>query len=148
MRSILIICSTALAIMSTPALANEGRAEVRGGLAWASGGSDETIGISLGYDVNLGEKLFVGIEAVADTDFDISSPVIGLNGRAGLRAGANGKLFVTAGYAYQTESDLDDIALGASYQRDLNSKAMVSIHYQRYLDTEINRAMIGLGYRF
>lgn len=148
MRSILTVCAAAIAIMSTPALANEGRAEVRGGIAWASGVSNETIGVSFGYDVDIGENFYFGIEAIADTDLDISSPVLGLNGRAGFKVGNDGKLFVTAGYAYDTESEFDDFAFGAGYQHNLNSKAMVSVQYQRYLDTDINRAMIGLGYRF
>lgn len=93
MRSIFTLCATAIAIISAPACANEGRVEVRGGIAWASGVSDETIGISVGF------------EAVADTDFNISSPVLGLNGRVGFKTGDEGKLFATAGYTYTGFSD-------------------------------------------
>lgn len=136
------------AFISTPALANEARVEVRGGIAWVAGASTESIGLSLGYDADISESFFAGIEAVADTDFDISDPVLGVNARLGAKVGENGKAFVTAGYAYDTWSEFDDAVVGAGYQHNVGTNALLSIQYQRYVDLDINRATVGLGFRF
>ncbi len=147
MRFFAMFAAAAMAAAPTAVSANEARVEVRGGIAWVSGATDETIGLAVGYDADVSENFFLGVEAVADTDFNISSPVLGVNARAGFRVGEQGKLFATAGYAYETEFELDDFVLGAGYQHNVG-RALVSIQYQRYMDTEINRAMMGVGYRF
>lgn len=148
MRYIVMFAAAAIAAAPATVSANEGWVEIRGGIAWVSGATNETIGLAVGYDVDVSEKFFIGVEAVADTDFDISSPVLGVNGRAGFKVSEEGKLFATAGYAYETEFELDDFVVGAGYQHNLGRNALMSIQYQRFVDTEINRAMVGLGYRF
>ncbi|MES2700243.1 MAG: hypothetical protein V4647_11600 [Pseudomonadota bacterium] len=138
----------ACAFAATPALANEARVEARGGIAWVSGTSTESIGLAVGYDADLDDSFFAGIEAVADTDFDFSDPVLGVNARLGANVGEGGKAFVTAGYAYDTWSEFDDAVIGAGYQHNIGTNALLSIQYQRYVDLDINRATVGLGFRF
>jgi hypothetical protein len=147
MKTALIAAAFAGVLVASPAMANEGRLEARGGIAWAYGASTETIGVAAGYDVDLGATTFIGIEGVADTDFDISDPVLGANARLGFKTG-QGRLFVTGGYAYDTGFDFDDAVVGAGYQHNLGSKALLSVQYQRYLDTHLNRATVGVGVRF
>lgn len=148
MRKFSYISAIALAAVATPALANEARVELRGGVAWVPGVSTEVIGVALGYDADVGGNVFVGGEVVADTDFDFASPVIGVNVRLGTNVGESTKLFVTGGYARDTSFDLDDAVIGAGAQFGLGSKSFVSVQYQRYLDTDVNRATVGVGFKF
>ncbi len=140
--------AAAAAAIAAPAQANETRVEVRGGIVWCCGVSDETIGLAVGHDYDLGDTLFIGVEAVADTDFDISDPVLGVNARLGTKVGEQTKLFVMGGYAHATGTDLDDAVIGAGLQHNLGEKALLSVQYQRYLDTDVNRALVGIGLRF
>jgi hypothetical protein len=134
--------------VSSPALANEGRVELRTGIAWVSGVSDETIGIAAGYDADVSENVFVGVEAVADTDFNFVSPTLGVNARLGTKVMETGRLFALAGYAYETQFDFDDAVVGVGFQQEFGTGMLVSLQYQRYVDTEVNRVAIGLGARF
>lgn len=148
MRLLATGAALAVATIAAPALADETRVEVRGGIVWCCGISDETIGLALGHDFDIGTSTFIGVEAVADTNFDFVDPTIGVNARIGGKLGESGKLFGVAGYAYETTFDLDDFVLGAGYQHNLGSNALISFQYLRYMDTDINRAAVGVGYRF
>ena len=148
MRSLVFAAAIAASTIATPALANEARVELRTGIAWVSGVSDETLGVAVGYDADISEAAFVGVEAVADTNFDFADPILGVNGRLGAKVGDAGKLFGTVGYARDTTFDLDDWTLGAGYQHNLGSNMLLSAQYQRYMDTDVNRASIGFGFRF
>lgn len=148
MRLLIVAAALSISAAATPAIANEARLEARGGIAWANGSSTETIGVALGYDAPVGENTFVGVEAVLDTDFDISDPVLGANLRFGFNMSPESKLFATLGYAHDTGFDQDDAVIGAGYQHNVGARSLVSIQYQRYLDSDINRATIGFGYRF
>lgn len=148
MRSIMIAAVFAAAAVSSPAVANEGRVELRNGIIWVDGASDEAVGVALGYDADLGDAFFVGVEGAIDTNYDFVSPVLGLNARLGSRVGENGRLFGTVGYAYDTDFEIDDFALGGGYQHTLDSGLVISAQYQRYMDLDINRVSIGVGTRF
>lgn len=138
----------AATVVATPAYAGESRVEVRGGVIWCCGVSDETIGLALGHDFDAGSAMFIGIEAVADTNFDFVDPTLGVNARIGAKLGQGGKLFGTVGYAIETGYDIDDFVVGAGYQHNLGTNALVSVQYQRYTDLDVNRATVGIGYRF
>jgi hypothetical protein len=144
----LIIAAAAASVVISPAYANEARFETRVGSAWVSGVSSEAIGVAIGYDADIGSKLFIGAEIVADTDFDLSSPVIGVNTRFGTNVSKNGKLFGLVGYARDTTFDFDDTLVGLGYQHNIGSKSFVSVQYQRYTDTDVNRATLGIGLKF
>lgn len=148
MRLQAIAAAAVAAVIATPASADETRVEVRGGIVWCCGVSDETIGVALGHDFTASNDLFIGVEAVADTNFDFVDPTIGVNARLGTMMSENSKLFVTAGYAYETGIDYDDILIGAGYQHNFGTNALLSVQYQRYIDLDINRASVGIGYRF
>lgn len=148
MRRLAIIAAAAATVIATPAYANETRVEARGGVVWCCGVSDETIGFAIGHDYDLGDTLFIGVEGVLDTDFDISDPVLGVNARLGTKIGETTKIFALAGYAHSTGVDLDDAVIGAGIQHNLGEKALMSLQYQRYLDTDVNRALVGIGIRF
>ena len=138
----------AVALAASPAHADETRVEVRGGIAWCCGSSDETIGLAVGHDFDLSSGLFIGVEGVADTNFDFVDPLLGVNARLGTKLGEKSKLFGTVGYAYDTGFEDDDLVLGAGYQYNISDRALFSVQYQRYVDFNVNRASVGVGYRF
>ena len=148
MRFSTIATAAAIAAIATPAYADETRAEVRGGIVWCCGVSDETIGVALGHDFDVGAGLFIGVEAVADTSFDFGDPTIGANARIGTKLGEDTKVFGLVGYAYETTFDFDDAVIGTGVQQNVGEKALLSLQYQRYLDTDVNRVVVGLGFRF
>lgn len=140
--------TAAATVFATPAAANGLRAEVRGGVAWCCGASSESIGAAVGYDADIGNGVFVGAEATADTDFDISSPVLGLNARLGAKMGETTRLFVSGGWAHDTAFNLDDAVIGSGVEMTFSGNTFVTLQYQRYIDLEINRATVGVGVRF
>jgi len=148
MRRIAYLAAAAAAVIATPAYADESRVEVRGGVVWCCGESEDTLGIAVGRDFDLGETVFIGAEAVLDSNFDFNTPIAGVNARLGTKLGEQTKLFGLVGYAHDTDSSADDVVLGAGLQHNLGEKFMVSVQYQRALDSELNRAFIGLGLRF
>lgn len=142
------VAAAAIAVLATPAQADETRVEVRTGIVWCCGVSDETIGVAVGHDFDLGSEMFVGVEAVADTDFDFIDPTIGVNARLGTKLSEETKVFVLGGYAYETGFDFDDAVFGAGLQHNFTEQALLSVQFQRYIDTDVNRAVVGFGIRF
>lgn len=65
MRKVLLPLLASLAI-ATPAMANEARIEARGGVIWANGTSEDVWGAAAGYDFDLGETAFAGVEVSGD----------------------------------------------------------------------------------
>lgn len=148
MRFQTIALAAAAAAIATPAYADESRIEARGGVAWCCGVSDETIGVAVGHDFDLKSTLFIGVEAVADTDFNFTDPVIGVNARLGAKVGEDTKVFALAGYAYSTGIELDDAVVGAGVQHNVGQTTLLSLQYQRSVDFDINRVLVGVGVRF
>lgn len=147
-KLILSAAAVAVAAVASPAAAGESRAELRSGIVWCCGVSDETVGVAVGHDFDLGTGAFFGVEAVADTNFDFVDPTIGVNARVGAKVSEAAKLYALAGYAYETGFEIDDFVLGAGVQANLGTSSLVSFQYQRYMDTDINRATVGVGFRF
>ncbi len=119
MRSYLAVLTSAVALLAaTPAAAEGFRAEIHGGWDHTSaddeGDSGVLYGIGIGYDWDIGQRGFVGVEANLDdstmkeceTGSIIANDELCLRaGRdlaAGIRAGVNvgdgGKLYALAGY--------------------------------------------------
>lgn len=150
MRKLIIAAATVAALSSTPAFAEtsgEGRVEARGGIAWAGGGEEAIAGIAAGYDFDLGEKAFFGVEASADKILaDGTEVVFGATARVGVKAGENGKLYVNGGYSFNSS---DAFHAGAGYQHKLGKNLYAKIEYRRFFDTvDINTAAVGVGFAF
>lgn len=148
MRFQTLSVAAVLAAIATPAYADESRIEARGGIAWCCGVSDETIGVAVGHDFDLNSTMFIGVEAVADTDSNFSDPTIGVNARIGGRVGEDTKVYALAGYAYSTAIELDDAVIGVGVQQNVGTTTLLSLQYQRSLDFDVNRLMVGVGVRF
>ena len=95
------IAALALTAAASPALANEGRVEARGGIVWAGGGEEAVAGAAAGYDWDLGESAFIGVEGSADKILvDGIDVLFGATARVGAKLGENGRLYATGGYTF------------------------------------------------
>lgn len=150
MRKMIIAAATVATLSSTPAFAEtagEGRVEARGGIAWAGGEEEAIAGIAAGYDFDLGETAFFGVEASADKILASDTEVVfGATARVGIKAGENGKFYVNGGYSF---NDSDAFHAGAGYQHKLGKNVYAKVEYRRFFDTvDINTAAVGVGFAF
>lgn len=143
------LIALAAAFASTPALAaGEARIEARGGIAWSGGSSEAIAGVAAGYDFDLGDSAFAGVEASADKLLTGGTDVLfGLSGRVGAKVGDKGRAYVVGGYSF---GEGDAAHLGAGYQHSFGEKLYGKIEYRRFLlsGSDINTAGIGLGLKF
>lgn len=143
-----LIAAVAALGVAAPAAANEGRGEIRGGVAWANGEEEAIVGAALGYDFDLGKTAFVGVEGSADEMLvDDATIVWGTTARVGARLG-NGKLFATGGYSFGEGEDA--LHLGAGYQHALGENAYLKAEYRHFFSdiVDVNVVAAGLGMRF
>lgn len=153
MRNIALAVAAASAAIAVPAqaqeAAGEGRAEVRGGIAWANGAEEAVAGVAAGYDFNLGDAAFIGIEGSADHILaDGADFVWGVGGRVGARVSDNGKLFAAGGYAF---GDGEDVPyLGAGYNHKVGQSVYLTAEYRHFFSdfTDVNAATVGVGINF
>ena len=150
----LVILSAAAALVAaTPAVANDIRVEARGGVSWNEIGTEATAGIAAGYDFDLGEKTFVGMEVSADKVLvDGAKVEFGFTGRAGAKLGA-GKLYVDGGYATTFDGAYNDAwVLGAGYQHSFGEKLYGKLAYRHsfYENSPIDSdaVLAGVGVKF
>lgn len=150
----LVLCSLAAAVaVATPALANEGRVEARGGVAWGGGSSEAFAGIAAGYDFDLGSSAFAGVEVSGDKILDAASNRVGVGftGRLGGKLGA-GKLYANGGYTTKFCDTCDDTwHAGAGYEHGFGGNLYGKIEYRHYfvdLGTDVDIVGVGLGLKF
>lgn len=149
MRKFALALGVAAAAVASPALANEGRVEARGGIAWAGGNEEAIAGVAAGYDFDLDPAggAFIGVEGSADKILVSGSDVLfGVTGRIGTKLGA-GKLYANGGYSF---NEGDAWHLGAGYEHKVGANTYLKGEYRRYLlnGTDINAAVIGVGFGF
>ncbi len=153
MRKIAFAVVAAAAAVAVPAqaqdAAGEGRVEARGGIVWASGVEEAVAGVAAGYDFNLGEAAFVGVEASADHILaDGADFVWGVTGRVGAKVGDDGKLFAAGGYSFGEGEDVPH--LGAGYQHNVGESVYLKVEYRHFFSDfiDVNAATAGVGVRF
>lgn len=137
MRKFAVATAVAVAAIAAPAHAEgEVRAEVRGGVIWAFDESEATAGAAVGYDFDLGETMFAGVELSGDKVLvDGSDVAFGTTARFGGKIGDNGKLFAAAGYTFGLDDDSGDAwNLGAGYHHKLGEKLYIGTEYRHYFD--------------
>lgn len=159
MRKILVPRAAAFAaaiaaVLATPALANEARIEGHGGVVWDGSDSDATAGVAVGYDWDLGDSAFVGLETSADKILRSNQRVsVGVGGRAGIKLSEAGKLYAVS--SYQTKPCKyceESVSLGAGYQQNFGSNLYGKVEYRHYFVgngvPDYDGAVAGLGMRF
>lgn len=152
--AIVSLAAAATAALATPAFANEARVETRGGVVWNHGDTEAIAGVAGGYDVDLGDKLFAGIDISADKLLTSDTRVTwGFGGRAGVKTGSGGKLYALSDY--QTKNCVtcnESVAVGGGYQQDLGQKLYGKIEYRHYLvgdnTPDTDGVLAGVGMRF
>ena len=149
MRKFAIVLGAAAAALAVPAQANEARVEARGGIAWAEGVEEAVAGLAAGYDFDLGDTAFLGLEGSADKVLvDGADVVWGASARVGTRLGANGKLYAAGGYTFGEGEDVPH--LGAGYQHAVGTNLYLKAEYRHFFSdfVDVNTAVVGLGYSF
>lgn len=153
MRKIVVLAALAAATVATPAFAQsaagEGRVEVRGGIAWAEGAEEAFAGVAAGYDFDLGDTAFVGVEGSADKVLADGAEVLwSIGGRVGAKVGDAGRVYALGGYGFADGSD--GPFAGAGYQHNLGEKIFAKVEYRRTLveGPDVNFAGVGVGLRF
>ncbi len=147
----LAIFSLAAALTAaTPALADEARIEAHGGIVFASGDSEGVLGVAAGYDWDLGDSAFIGVEGSADKVLvDGSDVIFGTSARIGAKVGTSGKLYGLAGYSFGEGEDAPHAGVG--YEHGFGNNVYGKVEYRHYfIDdfTDLNSAVIGVGVRF
>lgn len=143
------VAAATTALVAVPAQANEGRVEARGGIAWAQGTEEAIAGVAAGYDFDLGENAFVGVEGSADKILvDGADVVWGLTGRVGAKVGDSGKLFVAGGYSFGEGEDVPH--LGVGYNHKLGTNLYLTAEYRHFFSdiVDVNAATVGVGFNF
>ncbi|AZI34797.1 hypothetical protein NT2_02_04000 [Caenibius tardaugens NBRC 16725] len=155
MRLVLLSLAAAGATLAaTPALANEARVEARGGVIWNGSDSEAIAGVAAGYDADVGQKTFVGVEVSADKILtDHTRFAFGASARAGVKTGESGKLYAVGGYATKPfKYGEESFNLGAGYQHNFGKNFYGKVEYRHnfvgngWTDTDV--AVAGLGVRF
>ena len=137
MRKIVLPLLASLALAS-PALANETRVEARGGVIWSNGTSEDTWGGALGYDFDLGQTTFAGLELSGD------------------KIGATGTkvaLYGTGGYTTETcDACKGQWHLGAGVEQKLSGPFYVKAEYRHHFKNDVvadsDTLLGGVGVKF
>jgi outer membrane immunogenic protein len=135
------------ALFATPAYAkSEGRVEAQGGIAFAGGTSEAFAGIGGGYDFDLGDKAFAGLDlGVGKVLASGTKAFWNVGARIGVKTSENGRIYASGGCGGS------DPYIGAGYQHKLGSKVYGKVEYRKVLSSigpDINFAGIGLGIGF
>jgi len=146
-----LIASLAVA---TPALANEPRAEVRGGAIWSNGETQDTWGAAVGYDFDIAPRAFAGVEVSGDKIGESGTKVAwGLTGRVGIKAAPGTRLFAAGGYTTEP-CDLceDSWHAGGGIEQDILPKVYVKAEYRHHFVNnavpDSDAVVAGVGIRF
>ena len=149
-----LLSIAAAAVIATPAVANEGRFEGRGGVVWSGGNSEAVAGVAAGYDWDLGDTAFAGLEVSGDKILESNTRVsLGLGGRIGAKVGDAGKLYAVS--TYQTKNCKfceESVSLGAGYQHALGENLYGKGEYRHFFVgngvKDFNAVAVGLGTKF
>ena len=139
-----LIAAAAALVAATPAAANEGRAEVRGGIAWGGGVEEAVAGAAVGYDFDLGESAFIGVEGSADhvlaSGYEF---VFGASARLGARVGTAGKIFAAGGYSFGEGED--QVHVGGGYEHKVGSNVYVKAEYRHFFSDFVDANVVAAG---
>lgn len=152
--AILSLAAAATAALATPAFANEARIETRGGVVWDHGDSEAIAGVAGGYDFDLGNKAFAGVDVSADKVLTSDTRVSwGFGGRLGVKTATGGKLYALSDYQTKNCATCNEsVAVGGGYQQDLNQKLYAKLEYRHYLvgdnTPDTDGVLAGVGMKF
>jgi len=153
MRKFILPLLASLAV-TTPALADETRVEVRGGAIWSDGTTEDTWGAAAGFDHDLGANAFAGFEVSGDKIGTSGTKVAwGLTGRLGVKAAPGTKVFATGGYTTEP-CDLceDSWHAGAGIEQNISGPFFVKAEYRHHFVgnavPDSDAVVAGVGIKF
>ncbi len=148
------LAAVAAVAAATPALANEARVEARGGVIWDGSDSEATAGVAAGYDYDLSDKLFVGVQGSADKILTSNTRVSwGVGGRIGVQAVPGTKVYALADWQSKNCRFCNSaVGVGGGIQQDVGSRYYVKAEYQHLLigdnTPDADRGLVGVGVKF
>ncbi|MGH6745397.1 outer membrane protein with beta-barrel domain [Novosphingobium sp. PhB57] len=148
------LAAVAAVAAASPAFANEARVEARTGVIWDGSDSDAVAGVAAGYDYDLGEKFFVGVEGSADKVLTDNTRVSwGVGGRAGVKVTPSTKLYAASTWQSKfTKYGNSAVGVGGGLQQDLNDKFYGKVEYKHLLvgdnTPDADVGLVGVGMKF
>lgn len=149
-----VLVSAALAATATPALADETYIEGTGGVIWNHRETNAVAAVTVGHDVDLNERFFVGVEGIAEKVLaDDTRVVWGVGGRAGARVLPGAKLYAAANWQSKDCRECSDaVGLSTGWEQDLNENVYAKLEYKHVLvsngEPDSDIVAVGLGYKF
>ncbi|TCU54882.1 outer membrane protein with beta-barrel domain [Novosphingobium sp. PhB57] len=154
MRSAAVPFALLLMLAGTPAWADEAYVEVTGGVNWNDEETDAITGVALGYDVDLNETFFVGVEGTAEKLLTDGTRVAwGIGGRAGAEVLPQSKVFVGLNWQSKDCRDCGNaVGLGTGWEQNLTEKLYAKVEFKHLFvgngEPNANVGILGLGVMF
>lgn len=153
MRAITLPLATALAIASSPAIANEAYVEATSGVNWNDEATNAIAGIAVGYDIDLDERIFVGVEGTAEKLLTHDTRIAwGIGGRVGAEVMPESKIFVGLNWQSKDCGECGNaVGLGTGWEQNLSEKIYAKLEYKRLFvsdEADANVVIVGLGLMF
>ncbi|KPH60447.1 outer membrane protein [Novosphingobium aerophilum] len=148
------LAAVAAVAAATPALANEARVEARTGVIWDGSDSEAVAGVAVGYDYDLGDKFFVGVEGSADKILTDNTRVSwGVGGRAGFKVLPATKLYAASTWQSKfSKYGNSAVAVGGGVEQGLGSQFYAKAEYKHLLvgdnTPDADVGLVGVGYKF
>lgn len=148
------LAAVAAVAAATPAFANEARVEARTGIVWNGSDSEATAGVAAGYDYDLGDKFFVGVEASADKILADNYRVSwGVGGRAGFKVTPTTKLYANSTWQSKySKYGNSAVAVGGGVEQGLNDRFYAKAEYKHLLigdnTPDADVGLVGVGVKF
>ncbi|OYW44732.1 MAG: hypothetical protein B7Z36_06065 [Novosphingobium sp. 12-63-9] len=153
MRTVLLAAAAVL-VSATPAIANEYRAEARGGVIWSGGDNEAIAGVAAGYDFDLAPSTFIGAEVSADKILTSGTKVsFGFNARGGVSVPTLGKIYAVGGYTTKPCDFCNgQWTAGAGVQHTFLPMIYGKVEYRHLFERKVmdsaNAVVIGVGVKY
>lgn len=148
------LAAAAAAAVATPAMADEARLEARTGLIWDGSDSEAVAGVAAGYDYDLTDTFFVGVEGSADKILTHDTRVMwGAGGRAGIKLFPTTKVYAAANWQSKPCRFCNSaVGVGGGVQQSLDNRFYAKVEYKHMLvgdnTPDADLGLIGLGVKF
>lgn len=154
MHKIFILLAFTFTCVSIPAFADEAYVEMTGGVSSNGKKTDAVAGVAVGYDIDLDERFFVGIEGIAEKLLTKETRIAwGIGGRFGAEILPKSKIFTGVNWQSKDCKECSDaIGLSAGWEQNLTEKLYAKIEYKRLFigndERDADVGLVGIGVMF
>lgn len=153
MRSSIACVAFALSCVSAPALADEAYVEAVGGVSFAHEEDAVVAGLAAGYDFDLNEVLFAGVEGTLEKELvEDRHFAAGIGVRVGASVTERGKAFVGLNWQSKDCPECDEAwGFTTGFEQELGEHLYAKLEYKHLiLAEEPNKNIVigGIGYMF